>query len=371
MTSFADPVDLRFMSLAIALGRRGLGRAWPNPGVGAVVVRPYDDGPVIVGRGWTGAGGRPHAETEALQRAGAAARDATLYVSLEPCAHFGKTPPCTDAIIRAGIARVVSALDDPDPRVAGKGHRRLRAAGIAVDVGIAAREARAAHIGHIRRIVDGRPNITLKLAVSADGKAGAAGRRPIEITGDGARARAHLLRAHNDAILVGIGTVLADDPQLTCRLPGLEAQSPVRVVVDTNLRTPLDSKLVRGARAMPLWIVSGKDVPSDQVRSLELAGAEVIRVPAENGRVDLSAAMQELGQRGITRLLVEGGPIVAAALVCADLVDEAVLFRSRKIIGPDGIDALEGLPLATLTDRLQPCGIETVGLDSVEFFGRM
>src|SRR6516225_173079 len=206
------------MALALSLGRRGLGRTWPNPAVGAVIVKDGE----IVGRGWTQPGGRPHAEIEALRRAGAAARGATLYVTLEPCSHHGKSPPCVDAIDAAGVARVVSALEDPNPEVAGEGHARLRKAGIAVEIGLGAEEARRAHAGHIRRIVDGRPHVTLKLALSADGKVGAAGRRPVAITGEAVRARVHRMRAMNDAILIGIGTAIADDPQLTCRLPGLE-----------------------------------------------------------------------------------------------------------------------------------------------------
>src|SRR6201987_2258696 len=229
-TAPMDPaVDARFMALGLALGRRGLGNTWPNPAVGAVIVRNESEGPVVVGRAWTQPGGRPHAEIEALRRAGAAARGATMYVTLEPCSHYGKSPPCADAIVAAGIARVVAALEDPNPEVAGAGHARLRAAGIAVEVGLGSQEARRAHAGHIRRIRDGRPHVTLKLAVSADGKAGAAGRRPAAITGEAARARVHRMRAMNDAILIGIGTARADDPQLTCRLPGLEARSPVRV----------------------------------------------------------------------------------------------------------------------------------------------
>src|SRR5215468_5096528 len=200
--------DARLMALALALGRRGLGRTWPNPAVGAVVAK---DG-VIVGRGWTQPGGRPHAETEALRRAGSAVRGATIYVTLEPCSHHGKTPPCADAIIAAGITRVVSALEDPNPKVAGQGHARLKANGIAVDVGIGAAEARRAHAGHIRRIRDDRPHVLLKLAISADGKAGLAGGRPVAITGVRARDRVHMMRAENDAILIGVGTALADDP---------------------------------------------------------------------------------------------------------------------------------------------------------------
>src|SRR3954471_11030132 len=231
--------DQRFMQLALNLGRRGQGRTWPNPAVGAVVVK---DG-VIVGRGWTQPGGRPHAETEALRRAGDAARGATLYVTLEPCSHHGRTAPCADAIITAGIARVVSALEDPNPQVAGAGHRRLVESGISVEIGPGAAEARRAHAGHIRRVRDGRPHVTLKLAVSADGKAGLGGRRPAVITGEAARDRIHRMRANNDAVLTGIGTALADDPLLTCRLPGMANRSPVRVVLDSKLRLPPEGRL--------------------------------------------------------------------------------------------------------------------------------
>jgi diaminohydroxyphosphoribosylaminopyrimidine deaminase/5-amino-6-(5-phosphoribosylamino)uracil reductase len=249
-------LDTRFMALALALGRRGLGTTRPNPAVGAVVVRQDGGEPVIVGRGWTQAGGRPHAETEALARAGDGARGATLYVTLEPCSHHGRTPPCAEAIVAAGIARVVSALEDSNPEVAGSGHARLRQAGIAVDIGVGAEEARRAHAGHIRRVRDGRPHITLKLAISADGKAGLAGRRPVAITGEAARDFVHMLRATQDAILVGIGTALADDPLLTCRLPGMGGRSPVRVILDANLRLPPGSRLAQGARAVPVWSVA-------------------------------------------------------------------------------------------------------------------
>ena len=364
--------DLRFMELALALGRRGLGQTWPNPSVGAVVVRGQADGPVIVGRGWTQPGGRPHAETQALQRAGNAARGASLYVTLEPCSHHGQTPPCADAIIAAGIARVVSALEDPNPQVAGEGHRRLAAAGIAVTVGIGAEAARRAHAGHIRRMRDRRPDVTLKLAVSADGKAGLAGRRPVAITGEPARARVHLMRAMSDAVLTGIGTVLADDPLLTCRLPGMAQRSPVRVVLDSRLRLALDTRLVATARETPLWIVTGERAVADREQALRAAGAEVLRVPAADGRLDLAAVLARLAERGITRLMVEAGPILAAAMLRADLVDEAVLLRSGKVIGADGIDALDGLSFAALTQspRLELMRTEIAGEDTIDFLAR-
>jgi diaminohydroxyphosphoribosylaminopyrimidine deaminase/5-amino-6-(5-phosphoribosylamino)uracil reductase len=368
-----DPaIDARFMALALVLGRRGLGSTWPNPAVGAVIVRDEPHGPVVVGRGWTQPGGRPHAEVEALRRAGAAARGATIYITLEPCSHFGQTPPCADAIIAAGITRVVAALDDPNPEIAGEGYRRLRAQGITVVTGFGAEEARRVHAGHLRRMRDGRPHVTLKLAVSADDKAALAGRRPAAITGDAARERVHRWRAMHDAILIGIGTALADDPLLTVRLPGMARRSPVRVVLDSALRLPPDGKLARGARDVPLWILAAPDAPAARERALRDQGADILRVDGGSDRRDLAAALKLLAGRGITRLMVEGGPTVAAAFLAAGLVDEAIVLRSPAAIGPDGIDALEGLPLTALTrsPHLRSRGIEAVGKDTVETFER-
>jgi diaminohydroxyphosphoribosylaminopyrimidine deaminase/5-amino-6-(5-phosphoribosylamino)uracil reductase len=363
-----DPAfDERFMQLAFTLGQRSLGRAWPNPAVGAVVVK---DG-VIVGRGWTQPGGRPHAETEALKRAGKAAQGATMYVTLEPCSHKGQTPPCADAILRAGVARVVTAMEDPNPQVAGQGHERLRAKGVIVEIGLGAAQARRAHAGHIRRVRDGRPHVLLKLALSADGKVGAAGRKPIAITGEASRTRVSLLRARYDAILVGVGTVLSDNPSLTCRLPGMLDHSPVRVVLDARLRVPIASSVVATARETPTWVMCAPEASTMAEQVLRDKGVDVLRVEATDGRLDLGSALQALAARGITRLMVEGGPTVAAAFVKADLIDEAVLFRSQKTI-PDGIDALEGLPLTELTasSRLKSMGVDQVGDDTVERFER-
>jgi diaminohydroxyphosphoribosylaminopyrimidine deaminase/5-amino-6-(5-phosphoribosylamino)uracil reductase len=362
--------DARFMALALALGRRGLGRTWPNPAVGAVIVK---DG-VIVGRGWTQAGGRPHAEVEALRRAGARANDATfgatLYVTLEPCSHHGRSPPCADAVIAAGLSRVVSALEDPNPEVAGKGHARLRAAGIAVDVGTGADEARRDHAGHILRFTKGRPHVLLKLAISADGKAGAAGRKPIAITGEAVRDRVHLLRAQRDAIMVGIGTALADDPMLTCRLPGMAKDSPVRVIADSMLRLPLHSQLVRSARDVPVWALTGTSAPQDAEFKLLASGVEVLRSPESTDSLDLQDALEVLAGKGITRLMVEGGPTLAAAFLAADLVDEAILFHSVKVVGPDGIDALDGSAMTVLRQQLQHTKGERIGPDRQETFER-
>jgi diaminohydroxyphosphoribosylaminopyrimidine deaminase/5-amino-6-(5-phosphoribosylamino)uracil reductase len=364
--------DKRFMALALALGRRALGNAWPNPAVGAVLVRDENGEPIVVGRGWTQPGGRPHAETEAIRRAGAAAHGATLYVTLEPCSHHGKTPPCADAIIAAGITRVVSALEDPNPEVAGKGHARLRAHGIKVDIGVGTAEAARAHAGHISRIRSRRPHITLKLAVSSDDKAALAGRRPAAITGQSARDRVHLMRAQNDAIMVGIGTVLCDDPLLTSRLPGMAGRSPVRVVLDTQLRLPLARALVATAQAVPTWVVAGPDADTETQQTLQNHGLKVFRVGAHGAQLDLAAVMTLLAQQGITRLMVEGGPILAAALVAENLIDEAVLLRSPRPIGGEGIDALEGMPLTALTQspHLRARAIESLGEDIAETFER-
>jgi diaminohydroxyphosphoribosylaminopyrimidine deaminase/5-amino-6-(5-phosphoribosylamino)uracil reductase len=318
--------DRRFMQLALALGRRGQGRTWPNPAVGAVIVK---DG-VIVGRGWTQPGGRPHGEPEALRRAGEAARGATLYVTLEPCSHFGKSPPCADAVIAAGIKRVVAAIEDPNPDVAGQGHARLRAAGINVDVGLCAAEAAFDHAGHFRRIRDKRPHVILKLAVSPD--------------------RVHLLRAQSDAILVGIGTVLADDPQLNCRLPGMAARSPVRVVLDQSLRIPASSQLVRSARETPLWVIASELAEAAAATRLGAAGAQIMRMPPGGASgLDLPAVLHVLAGKGISRLMVEGGSRVAASFVAADLVDEIWLFRGAEEVGAGGVDALDALPLSKIT----------------------
>jgi diaminohydroxyphosphoribosylaminopyrimidine deaminase/5-amino-6-(5-phosphoribosylamino)uracil reductase len=362
-------VDQRFMQLALSLGRRGQGRTWPNPAVGAVVV---NDG-VIVGRGWTQPGGRPHAEPEALKRAGEAARGATLYVTLEPCSHFGKSPPCADAVIAAGIARVVSAIEDLNPEVAGEGHARLRTAGITVDVGLCAAEAAHDHAGHFRRVRDKRPHVILKLAVSADDKIGAAGGKPVAITGEAAKSRVHLLRAQCDAILVGIGTVQADDPLLTCRLPGMAARSPIRVVLDRALRIPGTSRLVHSARETPLWVVTSEMAEAPAATKLGGAGAQVIRIaPSAGPGLDLAAVLHALAGKGITRLMVEGGARVASSFVSADLVDEIWLLRGSQSIGEGGIAALDALPLTAITQspRFSVRASENLENDTLTIYGR-
>ncbi|RDV01355.1 bifunctional diaminohydroxyphosphoribosylaminopyrimidine deaminase/5-amino-6-(5-phosphoribosylamino)uracil reductase RibD [Undibacter mobilis] len=364
--SSGSAVDERFMRLALSLGRRGLGNTWPNPAVGCVIVK---DG-VIVGRGWTQPGGRPHAEVEALRRAKRLAKGATAYVTLEPCSHEGKTPPCADAIIKAGVARVVSAIEDPNPEVAGQGHARLRDNGIVVDVGLCADEARRAHAGHIARITTSRPHVTLKLAVSADGKAGLAGRKQAVITGDEARNHVFNIRAQHDAILVGLGTVLADNPQLTARLPGLYERSPVRVVLDAQLRVPLSLSVISTVRDVPTWVFASQKASPVAEEILVSKGARVFRVDDTQGRLDLDEVMKVLGGEGITRLMVEGGPTVAASFVAADLVDEFVLLKGPKAIGEGGIGPLEGMALDRLTGKLELDGTEALGADTLEHYVR-
>lgn len=339
--------DQRFMAAAIRLGRRELGRAWPNPAVGALIVS--SDGR-IVGRGWTRQGGRPHAETVALDEAAGAARGATAYVSLEPCSHHGGTPPCVDRLIDAGVARVVFALEDPNPKVKGRGQAALSAAGIAVICGVLETPARAVHAGHIMRVTQGRPWVTLKLAVSRDGCIAGPGNVPVAISGPQARARAHMLRATHDAILVGVGTALSDDPELTCRLPGMAERSPVRVVLDSRLRLPRDCRLLRTVDAAPVWLVTGEAPERSRAAALESAGARLLRVESDGeGHVAVRAALEALAGQGITRLLVEGGAAVAGALLAADLVDEAVIFDSDREIGAGGLPAIPGAGLAALT----------------------
>ncbi|MCS6879003.1 MAG: bifunctional diaminohydroxyphosphoribosylaminopyrimidine deaminase/5-amino-6-(5-phosphoribosylamino)uracil reductase RibD [Geminicoccaceae bacterium] len=337
-----SPADERFMRLALALGARALGASWPNPAVGCVIVRDER----IVGRGWTGPGGRPHAEAVALARAGAAARGATAYVTLEPCAHHGQTPPCCEALVAAGIARVVVAMLDPDPRVDGRGVAALRAAGVAVEVGCLEREAQRAHAGFASRIRLGRPSVTLKLATSLDGRIAAASGASRWITGPRARARAHLLRAEHDAVIVGSGTALVDDPELTCRLPGMGDRQPVRIVFDRRLRLGPDSRLARTTALGPVWLLTRTDAEDARAAALRARGVVVLELSADEESW-LERALALLAERGITRTLVEGGGRLAAALLRAGLVDRLALFQAPIVIGSDGLDWAGALGLAS------------------------
>ena len=334
MSTNTDPRDARHMRAALALARRGLGIVWPNPAVGCVLAQA--DGRVV-GRGWTQPGGRPHAETEAIGRAGAAARGATAYVTLEPCSHQGETPPCADALVAAAVARVMVAVTDPDPRVGGAGVARLKSAGIAVECGLCAEEAEAVNAGYLLRQRSGRPLVTLKTATTLDARIATHTGESQWITGEPARASGHQLRATHDAIVVGVGTALADDPELTCRLPGLENRSPVRIVVDSGLRLPLTARLIAGARATPTWLVCREDNDRRRVKALRDLGVDVIELPAdETGYPAPDTILQALGGRGLTRVLVEGGATLAAAFLRAGRVDRVAWFRSGGLIGGDG-----------------------------------
>jgi diaminohydroxyphosphoribosylaminopyrimidine deaminase/5-amino-6-(5-phosphoribosylamino)uracil reductase len=313
--------------------------------VGCVVVQAGR----VVGRGWTRPGGRPHAETEALKAAGPAARGATVYVTLEPCCHWGRTPPCTDALIAAGVARVVIALRDPDPRVDGGGASRLRAAGIAVEEGLLEAEAVALNAGFIKSIRHGLPMVTLKLATTLDGRIATAAKESKWITGEEARRAAHALRARHDAILVGSGTVLDDDPDLTCRLPGGVPVPAPRVVADARLRTPPGARLVRTAREVPTILATVPGHPEAALAPLREAGVELLEMPAGPGGLSMRAILQALAERGITRLLAEGGSGIAAALLREGLVDRLAWFHAPGVMGGDGIPAAYALPLAELS----------------------
>ena len=362
-----DDRDLAHMRAALALARRGLGNTWPNPAVGCVIVK---DGHVR-GRGWTQRGGRPHAETEALARAGAAARGATAYVSLEPCSHHGKTPPCAESLITAGIARVVSAVEDPDPRVSGRGLTRLREAGIAVETNVCETVAAELNAGFFTRVRHGRPLVTLKLATSLDGRIATAGGESRWITGPAARERAHLLRATHDAVLVGTGTALADDPELTCRLPGLEDRSPVRIVLDRYLRLPSTMRLFSKIGQAPAWVVTLAS--SDPARQAELAASGVKIIAAkmdDEGKIDLTALLRQFGDEGLTRLLIEGGGQLAAALLRRGLVDRLIWMRAPMAIGGDGLPAVAALGLEALAGapRFTLASSETASGDVIDTY---
>lgn len=337
--------DDRFMAMALSLGRRGMGACWPNPAVGCVIVSEGR----IVGRGWTAPGGRPHAETQALERAGASARGATAYVTLEPCAHHGQTPPCAEALIAAGIARVVAPLEDRDSRVAGRGFSMLREAGIEVTTGICARQAAADHAGFFLRSDTSRPRVTLKLASSFDGRIATATGHSQWITGPQARRLVHGLRARHDAVMVGAGTARSDDPSLTVRDLGMSRQ-PVRVVVSRRLDLPLIGQLARSAREVPLWLCHGTDADTERQRAWNEVGARLFPCKVSGAQLDAGEVLRALGAAGLTRVFCEGGGALSASLLAADLVDELVGFTAGVAIGAEGLPAIGALGLSRLEE---------------------
>lgn len=358
------------MRAALGLARRGLGTVWPNPAVGCVIL---DRDGRVAGRGWTQPGGRPHAETEALRQSGERAAGGTAYVTLEPCSHHGQTPPCAEALIAARLARVVVACTDPDPRVSGSGIATLQAAGVAVSSGVCREEAEDLNVGFFRRILAQRPMITLKLATTLDGKIATQRGESRWITGPQAREMSHVLRATHDGILIGVGTAIADNPDLTCRLPGLTERSPVRLVLDGRLRLPLTAKLVAEARQAPTWVIALAGEARERRRVYADAGVEIIDVEADQaGHPSLDKAMAALAQRGLTRLLVEGGSRIASAVLRANLVDRLVWFRAPTIIGGDGVPAAQGFGVQHMADllRFTRTAVQEAGDDVVEMYRR-
>lgn len=352
--------DRRHMAHALSLGRRAMGQAWPNPAVGCVIVR---DGQVV-GRGWTAPGGRPHAEPQALAQAGAAARGATAYVSLEPCAHHGQTPPCTEALIAAGVSRVVAAVPDSDPRVDGKGFGQLRAAGIAVTTGCLAEQALLDHAGFFLRVSQGRPWVTLKLAMSLDGRIATATGQSQWITGPAARRAVHALRASHDATMVGAGTARADNPQLTVRGFG-DRRASVRIVVSRMIDLSLMSHLARTAREDPVWLCHGPEARSELRKAWEGLGAKLIPCGISGGGIDAQALLQSLGREGLTRVFCEGGGQLAATLLGAELVDELHVFSAGLALGAEGFPAIGALGVDRLAEapRLTLVDVVTEGAD--------
>jgi diaminohydroxyphosphoribosylaminopyrimidine deaminase/5-amino-6-(5-phosphoribosylamino)uracil reductase len=335
----ASETDRHFMAAAIRLSDRHTGLTSTNPSVGTLIVRNDGNGPVVVGQGVTALGGRPHAEPQALQEAGELARGATAYVTLEPCAHHGRTPPCAEALVAAGIARVVGAASDPDPRVSGKGYAILRAAGITVVENMLAEQAADRMAGYLMRSLKKRPEVTLKLAVSRDGKIGRKGVGQMAITGEIARRQVHLMRARSDAILVGIGTVLADDPMLDCRLDGLEGRSPVRIILDAHARLPVGSKLAASAHKIPVFAAALADADAARRENLENTGVQFLAAVEAEGRIALPELLEDLGARGMATLMVEGGAETARYFLEEDLVDRIALFTGPGEIGADGVAA--------------------------------
>ena len=358
--------DHEHMRAALALARRNLGSTWPNPSVGCVVVQAGR----VVGRGVTAPGGRPHAEVSALAMAMEAARGATAYVTLEPCSHHGQTPPCADALVEAGVARVLVSLGDPDPRVNGRGLARLRAAGIRVTEGVLAPEAEALQRGFLTRVRLGRPMVTLKLASTLDGRIATSTGESQWITGPEARRAAHALRGTHDAVMAGIGTVRADDPALTCRIPGFRTRPLVRVVVDTNLSIASTARLVTTAAESPTWVLHREGATASGLDGIP--GLRLLGVPGGAGHVDLPAALALLGTAGLTRVLVEGGAELAAGLMRAGLVDRLAWFHAPGLIGGDGLAAVQAFGVASLDamPRFRRVDAQVLGPDMLTMFER-
>ena len=340
LTLFSMTIDEKYMRLALRLAKKGMGRTSPNPLVGAVVVK----GKTIVGRGYHHRAGEPHAEVLALRQAGRKGRGATLYLNLEPCAHFGRTPPCTHAILAASIRRVVAGMKDPNPVVSGRGIRQLRRGGVTVDVGILREECRELNGPFSKFITTGKPFVTLKAAISLDGKVATRSGDSRWVSSQASRNYVHRLRQAMDAVMVGIGTVLKDDPLLTVRLPGgKKPHQPLRVVVDSRLRIPLHSQLVRTAGLYPTLIATTRAASSSRRKWLAQANVEVLILENDaQGHVGLKALMKELARRGVVSVLLEGGSTLTASAVREEVVDRLLFFLAPKIIGGERAPGVVG-----------------------------
>lgn len=353
--------DRVFMEKALELARGQLGQVWPNPAVGCLLVKNGE----LIAQGVTQKHGRPHGEQIALDKAGDAAKDAVAYVSLEPCAHEGKSPSCAKALVEAGVKRVVFACTDPDERVSGKGAEIIDSAGIVVEKGLLETQAKALNQGFFLKTTQNRPMVSLKLATSNDGKIFDPSSDSQWITSEASRDKGHAMRANHDAILVGVGTVLADDPMLTCRIKGQEARSPVRIVLDSKWRTPLSSKLVQSANETPVWIVGQGKPPAEMM----VMG---VRCLAIVNKTDMQELLGILAHEGITRLMVEGGAKVNASFAASGMVDNVAWFKAPNDIGDGGLDAISGMEIENfLADNGFKClNSEKIGKDRLENFAK-
>lgn len=354
-----NDLDERYMRMALRLARKGAGWTSPNPLVGAVLIRAGR----VVATGYHRRAGDDHAEIIALKRGGSAARGSTLYINLEPCSHQGRTPPCTLSLIHAGIRRVVAGMVDPNPLVAGRGVRRLRRAGIEVDVGLLGDECRRLNEAFVKSITRRLPFVVLKLAASLDGKIATFTGDSRWITDEGARLYVHRLRSQVDAVLVGIGTVLADDPQLTCRVPG--GRNPLRIVLDRRLRIPLSARVLREAEPGKTIVVTGPRAPRGKIRLVESLGARVWELPVTQGGISLAALLKKLGRMGLLSVMIEGGADTAGRALREKVVDKILFFYAPKILGAEGRDMIGALGIRRVSrcTRIRDVEVKRLGRD--------
>ena len=371
--------DFKYMKIALRLGQRGLGSTWPNPSVGCVIVRSDTDKKIIIGRGTTQNGGFPHAENQAINQAiSVYGKDSligsTAYVSLEPCCHYGKTPPCVNLLIESGLRRVVIGCVDPDPRVSGMGIELLKKSGVEVVSGILEHESESLNAGFFNKVRSGRPLVTLKMATTVDGKIATKTGESKWITGALAREKVHIMRSQYDAIAIGINTVLQDNPKLTCRLPGLENRSPVRVVFDSSLKIDINSDILKTASSYKTWIITSENHDLSVINKFEEYGVEIISVALDGeGHIDLYLALAALAKRGITRLMVEGGATLSTSFLRSNLVDLLAWFRAPSLIGADGKSVFSNLGVDGIDSmhKFELLNHENIGSETLDLYGRI